>query len=164
MKLKKKLCDLFSKPQTSLLIKFLFSIPVLFSLGLASSCSNEPVDDPIPYQPFPDIVINLSLPEFISLSLDGGHVNTSGGIRGIILYRENSNTYHAYERNCSYHPNDACATIEVHLSGLYMEDPCCGSIFNFPDGFPTGGVAWRPLVQYETILNGSTLTITDRVL
>lgn len=131
---------------------------------LLLACEPEMVDDPIPYQPFSTITINLNLPEYTSLRTDGGfqYLN-DGGVRGIILYRKNSTTYLAFERNCSFQPNDACATVEVHSSTLYMMDACCGSTFDF-SGLPTGGPAWRPLRQYQTFLTGSQLTITDEVV
>ena len=126
------------------------------------SCSPDLVDDPIPFQPFPDIEIVLS--NYPALSSDGGFVMVNdGGVRGIILYRKSSISYLAFERNCSFQPNDACATIEVHSSTLFMQDACCGSSFNF-DGTPTGGPAWRPLRQYETSLSGNALTITDTIV
>lgn len=136
-------------------------IIVLFVVG----CSPDLSDDPIPYQAFPAFTINLNLPLYHSLNTDGGWKYTDdGGVRGIIIYRQNASTYIAYERNCSYQPNGACATIEVHNSNLYLEDPCCGSSFDFSSGLPTGGPAWRPLNKYETILNGSDLTITDQLV
>ncbi|MFZ6012485.1 MAG: hypothetical protein ACOYXT_19235, partial [Bacteroidota bacterium] len=98
---------------------------------------------------------------------DGGHkliTSSEGGVQGIIVYRINASSYVAYERNCSYHPNDACVTVEVHPSNLYMYDPCCSSSFDFSTGQPTGGPAWRPLRQYETSLSGSNLTITDEII
>lgn len=128
------------------------------------SCTPGRYDDPVPFIPFVDIVINLNLPEFIALRSDGGFVQVNGGVRGIIVYRVNSTTYLAYERNCSFRPNEACATVNVHTSGLFMEDPCCGSSFNFSDGNPSGGPAWRPLVRYRTQLSGLTLTISSEVI
>jgi len=126
------------------------------------SCNQDLVDDPIPFQPFDPIVINLSLPAYVSLATDGGYVYVNdGGVRGIILYRKTSSTYLAFERNCSFQPNDACATINAQI--LDMKDNCCGSTFNY-SGNPTGGMAWRPLQQYKTSLSGNTLTITDTVL
>lgn len=129
------------------------------------ACSRDLSDDPIPIIPFADVVINLGLPEYFSLQTDGGfkELNT-GGVRGIIIYRVNSSTYFAYERNCSYRPNEACATVNVHSSGLFMTDPCCNSSFNFSDGNPSGGPAWRQLQRYRTQLSGSTLTISDEVI
>jgi len=135
-----------------------------FLLLTILSCTPGRYDDPVPFIPFVDIVINLNLPEFIALRSDGGFVQVNGGVRGIIVYRVNSATYLAYERNCSFRPNEACATINVHTSGLFMEDPCCGSSFNFSDGNPSGGPAWRPLVRYRTQLSGLTLTISSEVI
>jgi len=135
-----------------------------FLFGAISACTPNLSDDPVPFIPFVDIVINLNLPEFINLRSDGGYVLVNGGVRGIILYRQNSSTYIAYERNCSFRPNEACATVNVHTSGLFMVDPCCNSNFNFSDGNPSGGPAWSPLVRYRTQLNGLTLTISSEVI
>ena len=128
---------------------------------LAMGCQPDLSDDPIPYIPFTEIIINLSFPEYMSLRTDGGNKEIKGGVRGIIIYRVSETSYNAFERNCSFHPNEACATVNVHSSGLYLTDPCCGSTFNFSDGNPTGGVAWRPLRRYRTQLTGTTLSITD---
>ncbi len=139
-------------------------LSIWIALIIVVSCEPDRSDDPIPYTPFPDIVINLNLPQYSTLYADGGYVTISGGVRGIILYRLNSSSYFAYERNCSFHPNDACATVDIDISGLYMIDPCCGSTFSFATGMPTGGIAWRPLRQYQTSLNLNELTITDEVV
>lgn len=137
----------------------------LLTLLIITACGRDLSDDPIPYQPFLDFVIDLNLPEYISLKSDGGYkeINTIG-VRGVIVYRENSSTYRAFERNCSFRPNEACATVNVHNSGLFMTDPCCGSDFSFTNGSPTGGPAYRPLVRYQTQLSGLTLTISDLVI
>jgi len=138
-----------------------------FWIGLLmlAGCGRELTDDFIPFTTFPDIVLNLSLPENISLQTSGGYRQlSSGGVRGIIVYRIDASTYAAYERNCSFRPNEACATVDVHSSGLFMIDSCCGSSFNFVDGSPTGGPAWRPLNRYRTQLSGSNLTITDEII
>jgi hypothetical protein len=134
-------------------------------LLLLIGCQPDLSDDPIPYIPFTEIVINLSFPEYASLRTNGGYKEiNSGGVRGIILYRISETTYNAFERNCSFHPNDACATVNIHSSGLYLTDPCCGSTFNFSDGNPSGGIAWRPLRRYRTQVNNFTLSITDEVV
>jgi hypothetical protein len=126
------------------------------------SCNPDLVDDPIPFQPFPDI--NITLSNHPALGSDGGSILINdGGVRGIILYRKNSTTYLAFERNCSFQPNDACATVGVHTSTLFMQDACCMSSFSF-EGKPTGGPAWRSLQQYEASLSGNTLTITDTIV
>ena len=132
-----------------------------YSLLFIFSCNQDLSDDAIPEGFFPDIVISLNLPQYTPLKSDGGTVNIDGGVRGIIAYRKSSNAYLAYERNCSFHPNDACATVEVHSSNLFLIDTCCGSSFGFDDGNPNGGPAWRPLRRYKTYLNGSELTISS---
>ena len=135
---------------------------ILFGL---LGCTRDLSDDPIPIIPFVDVVINLSLPEYLALQTNGGSKELSaGGVRGIIVYRINASSYIAYERNCSYRPNEACATVNVHSSGLFMIDPCCSSNFSFTDGTPTGGPAWRPLQRYRTQLSGTTLTISDEII
>jgi hypothetical protein len=129
-----------------------------------TSCGSSDMsesDVPVPFVPFNEIVINLSLPTYNRLRSDGGYVYIDGGVRGMILYRQDATTYLAFERNCTFRPNDACATVEVHSSTLYMTDECCKSIFRFPDGEANGGPASRPLIQYSTSLRGSELTIVD---
>jgi hypothetical protein len=112
-----------------------------------------------------DQVCNLGLPAYSSLRVDGGYKEMNNiGLRGVIVYRVSATTFRAYERNCSYHPNEAGSTVSIHTSGLYMEDSSCGSTFNFSDGQPTGGPAWRPLRQYRADINGTILTITSEVI
>ncbi len=132
---------------------------------ILQACEPDLSDDPIRVQPFSPVYINLNLPEYNSLRTIGGYKYIDDvGVRGIILYHKDVTTYIAFERNCSYQPNDACATVEVHNSGLYLVDHCCNSTFDLNTGSPTGGVAWRPLLKYETLVSGSELTITDAVI
>jgi len=135
---------------------------IILFLTILISCSPDLSDDPIPSVVFQDIPINLSLPEYNSLNTKG-YQYLSEGVRGIIVYRINPTTYYAFERTCSYQPNNACATVDVHSSGLYLTDACCGSTFNSV-GEPTGGPAWRPLRKYVTSLSGNILTITDEII
>jgi nitrite reductase/ring-hydroxylating ferredoxin subunit len=135
------------------------------ALLFLAGCSQDLSDDNIPPAQFPDIVINLSLPSNIALASKGGYKEINdAGVRGIIVYCEELGVYHAYERNCSFSPNDACATVNVDASKLYMIDPCCGSSFDFTTGEPIGGSAWRPLRKYQTIANGSELIITETII
>lgn len=135
---------------------------VALVLLLVSGCQPDLADDPIPLTSFVDEVINLTLVP--SLQLDRGtYLINNKGVRGIIVYRQNATTFRAFERNCSFQPNNACATVEVHNTGLFMLDPCCSSQFDF-QGEPLAGPAFRPLRQYRTFLNGSILTVTDEVV
>jgi nitrite reductase/ring-hydroxylating ferredoxin subunit len=129
-------------------------------LTLLSSCKPDLTDDAIPFVTFPDIVINLNFPEYADLN-SKGWVYLDGGVQGIIIYKNGSN-YIAYERNCSYHPiNNVSAVVFVHSSNLFMIDNSCNSSFDFEDGTPTGGPAWRPLRRYKSFLDGTQLTITS---
>lgn len=137
---------------------------ILFLITLlgSSACDNELGDVPLPFRDFQDIVINLDLPENRALNNDKGFIyRDDAGVRGLIIYHESGDNYYVYERNCSYEPNGACATVEVHSSGLYMVDNCCGSIFSFPNAFPTREPARSALRIYESSLQGRALTITD---
>jgi nitrite reductase/ring-hydroxylating ferredoxin subunit len=126
-------------------------------------CDPNQSDDPIPFVPFDDIQIQLSLPQYSSLH-SKVYYELNAGVRGIIVYRKDAASYLAYERNCSFRPNEACATVNVDVSGLFMKDPCCNSSFDFTNGHPTGGPAWSPLRQYKASLNGGILTITDEII
>lgn len=137
---------------------------IYFIVLMVVSCTPDFSDDDIPWQPFDVININLNLPEFIRLKMDGSYLYIPGGVRDLILYRKNASNYITYERNCSFQPNSACATVDVHVSTLYMLCSCCSSTFDLTTGYPTGGQAWRPLRKYATSLNGSQLTITDQIV
>lgn len=139
----------------------IYLIAILF---LQVTCKPDLSDDPIPLASFPPFTINLNLPQFQNLKTKGFTEINDIGIRGVIIFRSNASTYFAYERNCSYRPNEACATVNVDVSNLFMIDPCCNSTFDFQTGNPTGGAAWRPLRKYETFLSGTNLTITDVVI
>lgn len=137
-------------------------LSIILATAILGGCEPDLTDDAIPWQPFDVININLNLPEYIDLKMDGMYKYLNDeGVRGIILYHQSGSNYIAYERNCSYQPNSACATVEVHSSRLFMFCPCCSSNFDLATGYPSGGIAWRPLNKYATSLNGSTLTITD---
>lgn len=134
-------------------------------LALCLSCQADLGDDPIPIVNFPDFAINLSAPEYQALTINGGYKEINSiGVRGVIVYRLDASTFHAYERNCTFRPNDACATVNVHSSLLYLVDPCCNSTFSFSNGQPTSGPATRPLRQYAADLSGLQLTITDEII
>ncbi|MCI0750345.1 MAG: hypothetical protein L0Y35_00750 [Flammeovirgaceae bacterium] len=137
-------------------------------IAITFSCSTDPAIEPIPIVPFSDIQIDLNLPKYVALKSDGGVYFDDpdfelAGVKGIILYRKNATTYYAFERNCPFLPYDACSTVDVHSSLIYMQDVCCGSIFNF-EGQPTGGPAISPMRKYATSLNGTQLTITDTII
>lgn len=130
-------------------------------LLISSACEPQLSDDPIPLIAFQDIEINLTLPAYSKIRVDGGMMAVSGGVRGIIIYRVNANTFNAYERNCSYHPNEASSTVDIDASNLFLKDYSCNSQFSKETGNPMGGPAWRPLRKYRTEVKGNVVTITS---
>lgn len=140
-------------------------VVLLLAAMLVITCTPDLGDDPIPPASFPDKVLNLNLPDNIVLRTKGAsRAYNDIGVRGVIVYCADVGVYHAYERNCSYQPNEACATVNIDVSTLFMVDPCCNSMFDFNTGMPSGGVAFRPLRQYTTTFNGTDLVITDQVV
>ena len=132
----------------------------LFLFGfLLIGCESSDPEDQIPLANVNE-TINLTNQQYLNLQFVGGHVNISGGVRGIILYHASKNEYRAFERNCSFEPLNNCARVAVDGSRLFLIDTCCASTFSF-DGFPTGGPAGLPLRLYNTILEGNLLTITN---
>ena len=109
---------------------------------------------------FPPVSINLNYPQYQRLRLDGGYQYVDDvGMRGVILYRLDETTYIAYERLCSME-DDAIVTVDG--SGLFMKG--CQSTYDFSEGRPSGGPAFRPLLRYRTSLTGQTLVITDEIV
>ena len=155
--------DFMTMAINSLVTRIKTALITLVTLTL-SSCSPNLSDDPIPYIPFASVTINTNLPEYTNLRTLGFQAIDDIGVKGVIVYRINSSTYVAYERNCSYKPLDACATVGVDASNLYMIDYCCSSKFEFATGNPIGGPAWRPLQKYQTSFSGASLTITDVIV
>lgn len=137
----------------------------LFFLLIFGACSSDVTDDVIAPASFPDYVVNLNLPEFNDLRTRGWMYLNKIGVRGVILYKvPNTLQYYAFERNCTFRPYEACSTVEVHSSGLYMEDPCCASTFNF-SGTPTSPPAITPLRRYDIADGGTnTIIITDNII
>ena len=58
-------------------ISSLFGCITLCLIAIVACAPNE-YDDPVPYAPFPDIVLNLNLPEYVGLKTTGA---TLGGRR-----------------------------------------------------------------------------------
>ena len=127
---------------------------------LASCDSSSNIAEPqIPLVAF-NTPINLTNQEYVALRADNGAAYVVGGVRGLIVVRQNASTYAAFERNCPYRANDTCARVRIDASRLFLKDPCCASQFDLL-GRPQAGPATRSLRQYTTSLSGSILTITN---
>lgn len=129
---------------------------LLLGIGMLSACKDEQLVI------IPDVFvnerINLTTQEALPLRQDGGFIYNEGGLRGIIIYRQDQYTYKAFERTCTFQPQDSCARVEVDPSRLFMIDSCCSSQFNW-NGQIMGGPAPAPLKRYQVALDGNILTV-----
>jgi len=88
--------------------------------------------------------IDMSDPEFSKLQIPGNYVYVKGGVNGIIIYRQSTTEFYAYERTCPHDPD--CGRVYVDKSGLTAIDTVCcksefllplnGAIFKGPSNFP----------------------------
>ncbi|MEO6903718.1 MAG: hypothetical protein ABI315_11320 [Bacteroidia bacterium] len=132
---------------------------IFISIFLISSiqCKKEKRDD-IPYTAV-NLFIYTDDPSYIALSTIGGWVYVSGGVRGLIVYRKSNSEFMAYERNCTYKPNEPCSTIMVNNTNIIAVDTCCKSQFSIYDGSVLKGPATWPLKAYNTTYEGNVLRI-----
>lgn len=105
----------------------------------------------IPYA-YVDFVLYLDLPEFTELKTPGNYLYLTGGVRGIIIYCEFTDSYKAYERNCPFEPANAQAILDVDSTGLFLECRHCDSKFMILDGSVINGPTKYPLMQYSAYL------------
>ncbi len=134
---------------------------------LITACgSDSTTQQQIPYG-----VVNLSIDltnqQYRALRADNGAVlfEKNGpvgpaGVKGVILVRQNAQSYLAFERNCPYQPYDACSLVRLDRSALFLRDTCCNSQFDLR-GQVTGGPSARPLLQYSVSLQGTQLTVVN---
>ncbi len=105
------------------------------------------------------IVINTLDPQFQSLNGIGGWSYVEGGSRGIIVFRSESENFKAFDRHCSFEPENTCARVSVIESSLFAEDSCCNSRFQLIDGQAIGGPASVGLQEYRTSFDGNIIQI-----
>lgn len=130
---------------------FLFLI-VVFALGCRQN--NRPI---------PEVQVNLAInlqnPEYQTLYGVGNWVYVSGGSKGIIVFRANSDEFKAYDRHCTYRSEESCSRVFVGDNNISANDTCCSSSFQLLDGSPIGGPATIGLQQYNTSFDGNILRI-----
>jgi Rieske Fe-S protein len=106
-----------------------------------------------------DIYLYTNNPSFVNISVIGGWVYVTGGVRGILIYRKSNSEFMAYDRNCTYQSNQPCATVVVDATNIAAKDTCCGSRFSIYDGSVYQGPASLPLKAYNTSYDGNVLHI-----
>jgi nitrite reductase/ring-hydroxylating ferredoxin subunit len=131
---------------------YILIIPLLF-LG----CSKAQNDN------IPLTTVNFTIytdnPAYIAVSVPGSWMYINGGSRGILLYRASNFEFVAYDRHCTYDPNNNCGQVNVDASNIIARDDCCASEFLITDGSVIKNPASIPLKMYQTSFDGSILRI-----
>jgi nitrite reductase/ring-hydroxylating ferredoxin subunit len=126
---------------------YAFCLAILVLLLI--SCKKEYVQVPEVYV---NIALDLNDPDFFSLNSANNGVEITGGYAGIIIFRQSSSKFVAFDRAC---PNDPYKE-KVHISerGNTAIDTLCGSEFSLIfDGNVMSGPAPYPLKQYTVSYN-----------
>jgi Rieske Fe-S protein len=131
---------------------FLALLSFIFS-GCKKDDENYVPDTPV------DIYLYTNNPSFINVSVIGGWVYVTGGVRGILIYRKSSNEFMTYDRNCTNQSGQPCATVVVDATNIAATDTCCGSRFSLYDGSVYNGPASYPLKAYNNTFDGNVLHI-----
>ncbi len=113
-------------------------------LCLLFAC-DTPNDD-IPYRKV-GFMVNIAS---TNLSYVGGYEYFTGGVKGIVVYRGDMNTFYAYDRACPHDWRDG-GRVEM-VESFYLCDSLCGSKFLILDGSPVSGPAEAPLHRYNAEL------------
>ena len=129
----------------------------LLILILAGVSCKKNRTHPIPSIAF-DLQIDLTLPSYQELNSVGGWAYVSGGIKGIVVYRQSTDIFVAWERMSPEDPDNVCSTpLTIDTTNfLQLNDACSGAKFSMYDGSPISGSDWG-LRKYQTEWNGSNL-------
>ncbi len=135
--------------------------PIILLLTIAA-CKDTNNNNPIPGVPV-NINLNLNDPQYSALNAINGAVTINGGVRGIIVYRYGQEEYYAFDRNCTFQPNDACATVNIESGFTTAKCQCADSTAYQLNsaGAVISGPAQAPLKMYRTSVAGSNLFITN---
>jgi len=139
--------------------KLLQFIVGAFVFAFVASCENTNRTG-VPYAPV-NFQVVVSNPEYAALQAVGGHVTITGGSKGIIIYRFSPDEFRAYDRHCTFLPEEGCRVTIDNTDILAVDGECCSSKFILVDGTPTEGPAAIGLLQYNTSFNGNMLWITN---
>lgn len=141
---------------------FRLQIPfICIIVGTLIACSSETPE------PIQQVLVNetlfLNTIESAPLRNPGqGIVLKNAGIEGIYVYRDLSNILKAFDMVCPHDPNGPCGRVTPFLNGQQLRDSCCTSVFSPESGFPVGGPARSPLLEYQVSESNGTVRITNQ--
>ncbi|MBW6481447.1 MAG: hypothetical protein K0B10_00150 [Vicingaceae bacterium] len=131
----------------------LFIIILLLILGC-----NKDDNSNIPFVHV-NIFMQTTDPQFIGLNAVNSWIYIVGGSRGIIVYKVSNDQFRAFDRHCTFQPQNTCALVSIETNNISGLDACCGSRFLVTDGSVLNGPAVLPLREYNTSFDGATLRI-----
>ena len=132
-----------------------YALPAIIALVSCTDNQNQ-VYDNVPYVYVYEEIYLTSI-EAQPLTLrDGTYIYHKGGLKGLIIYRQNSEKYLAFER-----ASTAAGQCQVKAdgSGFFMTDTCSSTQFQW-DG-TVRGTAPYPLKQYNVNKDNQRLVITN---
>jgi nitrite reductase/ring-hydroxylating ferredoxin subunit len=95
------------------------------------------------------------------LNSAGGAVTVAGyGVAGLLIYRDATGGYHAYDRCSSYEPQNKCA-VTIDDTGFTVTDPCSGSKVSLNDGSPVKAPASKSLRVYDAYVVNFQLFVSN---
>ncbi len=143
-------------------IKILTGIIVMLLFSFCKKTTT--VQDNVPYQTV-NITIYPNDPLYFKIQVVGGWVYLSGGVNGIIVYRQSqtgANDFIAIERTSTHLPNDAGARVKVLSDGFTLKDTVSNSTWQINNGAVLTGPANLPLRQYSAIYDNGTGALNIR--
>lgn len=136
----------------------IISISLVMILFFTNSCKDT-VNNVVPYV-YVNFYIEPNSLEYIDLNTTGNSIYVTGGNKGILIYRKTNAEFMAFDRTCTYDPDETEARIEIMEQGTPIGiDSLCGSKFLLHDGMPFDGPATIPLLQYRTTYDGLRLHV-----
>ena len=140
------------------LIKIFFTLIILIAFNI--SCGDKNTVVPHVYVHFELDLNQADMQDLISI---GGYVFVTGGHRGIVIYHNSVDEFSAYNRSCTYHPNEECRVGDSDKWGTLICDCCDSEYFLFNDAIPIKEPATIALQKYRVTYNqgAQILTVTN---
>lgn|SRR6185312_7052064 len=134
---------------------------LLLPIILIMSCSKSSNTDGSSNVPNVSVNVsfNITTAPYTALTTVGGVLYLTGGYRGIMVYRLNSNTIVSYDRACTYNISNAAAIVTPQNNGTAICTDC-GSTYAISNGSVNTGPSTIGLKAYTTTFNTNTNIVT----
>jgi nitrite reductase/ring-hydroxylating ferredoxin subunit len=136
------------------MVKIKINIGLFLILIIAAGCKKENQNQQlgIPYVNVDQYVL-LNLPTNLGLNSVGGWAYVTAGSRGIVVYHRTFDEFVAFDRHCTWQPEQSCGQVSIDTStNVFLNCACCTSKFSLIDGSTINGPATQGLLQYKAQL------------